>query len=258
MKAVAGRLFVFVCVLAVSVGLQAADPAFIGKWKFNQAKSQMTGDTVTIGPAANGMMQFASQGFSYTFKVDGKPYPTPDGGTTAWKETSPTVWDVVNHLNGRQSSTYHLVLTGDNLAVSGKMMKPEGGSMDFTAKYKRVSGGPGFAGKWMSTEVQMPMTSMEIAISGANGVKITNDGSPLINCQFDGKDTAALGIMAGSKTTFACTKVSDSSFKILAKLDGKPMYEDIYTVSADGKTLTDTGTPLNARTEAYKMVFDRQ
>jgi hypothetical protein len=32
----------------------------------------------------------------------------------------------------------------------------------------------------------------------------------------------------------------------------------VYAVSADGKTLTDTGTPVNAKQEPYKMVFDRQ
>lgn len=258
MKTLARIVSVVVCVTAVSAVLYAADPAFVGKWKFNQAKSSMTGDTVTMGPAANGMMQFSSQGYTYTFKTDGKPYPTPDGGTTTWKATSATVWDVTNHMNNKVQSTYNLVLNGDNLAVSGKFFKPEGGSMDFTAKYKRVSGGPGFAGKWMSTEVQMPMTTLEIAANGTNGIKISNDGTPMIACNFDGKDTPGLGMMAGSKSTFACTKVSDSSFKILAKLDGKPMYEDIYSVSADGKTLTDAGTPLNAKSEPYKMVFDKQ
>jgi len=241
-----------------AVTLSAADPAYVGKWKLNQAKSSMSGDTVTIGPGANGMMQFASQGFTYTFKTDGKQYPTPDGGTTSWKETSSTVWDVTNQMGGKPSASYHLVLTGDNLAVSGKMMKPEGGSMDFSAKYKRVSGGPGFAGKWMSTDVQMPITTTEITVSGANGVKIANDASPTIECQFDGKDTSGQGMMAGSKYTFACTKVSATSFKILAKLDGKPMYEDVYSVSADGKTLMDNGTPVNAKQEPYKFVFDKQ
>ena len=142
MNAVSKRLSVFVCVLALGVGLRAADPAFIGKWKFNQAKSSMTGDTVTIGPAANGMMQFNSQGFSYTFKLDGKDYPTPDGGVTAWKETSPTVWDVTNHMAGRVSATYRLVLNTHTLSVLGKTMKPDGGSMDFAAAVRGIATRP--------------------------------------------------------------------------------------------------------------------
>ena len=261
MKSVARGMIVPACVgvfVVWGAAVHAADPAYVGKWKFNQAKSTVTGDTVTIGPAANGMMSFNSQGFAYTFKLDGKDYPTPDGGTTAWKETSPTVWDVTNHANGKVSATYHLTLKGDMLDVSGKMINASGASMDFTAMYKRMSGGPGFAGKWMSTEVKMPATLLEVAASGANGVMMKSDGSPMINCQFDSKDTAGVGMMAGSKMTVACRKISDSSFEVTTKMDGKPLYVEVYSVSADGKTLTDNGTPVNAKTETTKMVFDKQ
>src|SRR4030095_2731250 len=113
MKTSARTLAVVVCAVLVGASVRAADPAFLGKWKVNQAKSSMTADTATIGPAANGMMQFSSQGFSYTFKLDGKEYPTPDGGRTSWKETSATVWDVTNRMSGKVNSTYHLVLNGD-------------------------------------------------------------------------------------------------------------------------------------------------
>jgi hypothetical protein len=99
---------------------------------------------------------------------------------------------------------------------------------------------------------------MEIAATGANGVVIKSDGAAYVSGQFDGKDNPAMGIMAGSKTTFALRKVSDSSFEITVKVDGKPMYVEVYSVSADGKTLTDTGTPVNAKQEPYKMVFDRK
>jgi hypothetical protein len=258
MRTVVRGLVVLTCIVLVGAVVGAADPAYVGKWKFNQAKSTVTGDTVTIGAAANGMMQFSSQGFSYTFKLDGKDYPMPDGGTTSWKATSATVWDVTNHTGGKVSATYHLTLNGETLGVTGKMMKPEGGSMDFSSTYKRVSGGPGFAGKWMSTEVKMPATTMEIMASGSNGVMVKSDGSPMINCQFDSKDTPGLGMMAGPKTAVACRKTADGSIEITTKLDGKPMYVEVYTVSADGKTLTDTMTPVNAKSETSKMVFDKQ
>jgi len=242
------------CVVAVS----AADPAYVGKWKLNTAKTSVTGDTVTIENAAGGMMKFNSQGYEYTFKTDGKEYPMPDGGTTSWKATSADVWDVTNHMKGKVSSTYHLVVKGDVLSVSGKSMKPDGGSMDFTSSYKRMAGGPGFLGKWMSTEVKMPASMLEITASGANGIAMKGDTGPIASGQFDGKDNPALGMMAGSKMTFAFRKINANSFEMTAKLDGKPMYVDVYSVSADGKTLTDDGTPSNAKQEKYKVVFDKQ
>jgi len=204
------------------------------------------------------MTTFSSQGFSYQFKLDGKEYPMPDGGTTSWTATSATVWDVTNRLNGKVTNTYHLVQNGDVLQASGKMMKPDGGSMDFTSSYKRVSGGPGLAGTWMSTEAKPPVTTLQITSNGANGVMLKDDTGAIGGGQFDGKDNAALGMGAGSKVTFAYRKIDASSFEVTTKIDGKPMYVDVYSVSADGKTLTDTGTPTNAKQEGFKLVFDRQ
>jgi hypothetical protein len=80
----------------------------------------------------------------------------------------------------------------------------------------------------------------------------------MVNCQFDSKDNPGIGIMAGSKTTVACRKISDSSFEVTTKIDGKAMYVEVYSVSTDGKTLTDNGTPVAAKSEAFKMVFDKQ
>jgi hypothetical protein len=53
-------------------------------------------------------------------------------------------------------------------------------------------------------------------------------------------------------------KVSERSFEMTAKLGGKPYYQDVFTVSADGKTLTDEGTPLNAKTETVNAVYEGQ
>jgi hypothetical protein len=236
----------------------AADPPYVGKWKINQAKSNVAGATVTIANAPNGMMSFESQGYTYTFKTDGTDYPTPDGGTTAWTATSPTVWDVTNKLRGKVASTIHLEMQGDGLTVAGKIVKPDGGAMDFTASYKRVSGGPGFPGKWVSTEVKMPTVTLEIAANGASGIAIKDDTGSVASGQFDSKDNPALGMMAGSKNTFAFRKLDPSSFEVTLKLDGKPMNVEVYSVSADGKTLTVDGTPTNAKTEKYKLVFDKQ
>jgi hypothetical protein len=80
----------------------------------------------------------------------------------------------------------------------------------------------------------------------------------MINGKFDSKDTPGLGMMSGPKTAVACRKTADGSIEITTKLDGKPMYVEVYTVSADGKTLTDTMTPVNAKSETSKMVFDKQ
>ena len=41
------------------------------------------------------------------------------------------------------------------------------------------------------------------------------------------------------------------------KLDGKPFYVEVLTLSADGNTLTDDGTPVSAK-EPTKAVYEKQ
>src|ERR1051326_3852042 len=64
----------------------AADAPYIGTWKLNTAKSQMTGETLSIEKLPAGDMQYHYdvEGFAYNFNLDGKEYPLPDGGTTSW------------------------------------------------------------------------------------------------------------------------------------------------------------------------------
>jgi hypothetical protein len=256
MKLVARALLTLVAFGAIAIA--AADPPYVGKWKFNPAKSTLTGDTVTIENSADGMMQFSSQGYVYKFKLDGKEYPTPEGGTTAWTATSADVWDVTNRMNGKVASTFHLARKDDMLAVSGKAVKPDGSGAEFTASYKRVEGGPGLVGKWMSTEVKPPIAVLDISASGADGVAIKDDTGSAFSGQFDGKDNPAQGRMAGSKYTTAFKKSGANAFEVTTKLSGKPMYVEVYSVSPDGKTLTITGTPSNATQETYKIAMDRQ
>jgi hypothetical protein len=68
----------------VVTGTLPGDAPYMGKWKLNPAKSELAGDTMTIENVAGGMVQFSSQGFTYKYKLDGKEYPLPDGGTMTW------------------------------------------------------------------------------------------------------------------------------------------------------------------------------
>ena len=62
---------VFLLTLISAVVSTAADAPYIGKWKVNSSKSQLT-DIVTIEKLPSGEMRFEESGFTYTFKADGK------------------------------------------------------------------------------------------------------------------------------------------------------------------------------------------
>jgi hypothetical protein len=131
-----------------------AQPSFAGTWKLNLAKSQLTGQTLSIEKKPSGQMHFDMQGFAYDFDVSGKDFPTPDGGATAWREVNPTTWEATNKVNGKPIATYQLTLKGDTITAVMKATKPDGNTLEQTSAWSRVSGGPGFLGKWKTNNAR--------------------------------------------------------------------------------------------------------
>ncbi len=74
---------------------------------------------------------------------------------------------------------------------------------------------------------------------------------------FDGKDYAVVGGGANLKQAFAFERLGPNSFRMTTKLNGKPFYVDVMTLSADGRTLTDEGNAISVN-EPVKAVYDRQ
>src|SRR6185369_7427141 len=134
---------------------------------------------------------------------------------------------------------------------------PDGKSVQQTSTDTRVSGGSGFAGKWKSGDVKGTSTTMQITMEGATGITIkVPEYQQVVKGSFDGKDNPVMQAGQASKFTNAFTKTG-SNIKITTKLSGKVFAEDVYSISADGKTLTDDGT-ATATNEKTKSVFDRQ
>jgi hypothetical protein len=138
-----------------------------------------------------------------------------------------------------------------------KATKPEGGTVEQTSTWNRVSGGPGFLGKWKSSEFKGAATTMEIALDGANGITVKYPEFQ-VECKgsFDGKDYTLTGAGANLKQTLAFEKTGANAIKLTTKLAGKPFYVDVLTLSADGKTITDEGNPVAVK-EPVKVIYER-
>jgi hypothetical protein len=132
---------VFLLTLISAAISTAADAPYIGKFKVNSSKSQLT-DIVTIEKLPSGEMRFEESGFAYTFKLDGKEYPTPDGGSAAWKAVGDGKWEVTNRANGKVSATITLTLSGNKLSSMTMIPQTDGKDVMTTATLKRISGGP--------------------------------------------------------------------------------------------------------------------
>ncbi len=243
---------------SLAVVLSAADPSFNGTWKLNLAKSQLTGQTLNITKAATaGQMHFDMQGFAYDFDLTGKEFPTPDGGTTSWKQVNPTTWDAAMKANGKVVATYHVVVNGDTMTATMKVTSPTGAPVEQTTTAKRAPGSTGLIGAWKTTEAKGSATTMVIAMDASNGIKVTYpEFQASCTAKLDGKDYPMTGAGAASKQTLMFEKVNATTIKVTTKIDGKPFYVDTLVISADGKTMTDNGKPVNAN-EPIKAVYEK-
>jgi hypothetical protein len=247
--------------LAAPALVAAADPPYAGKWKMNPAKSDFGQTTITYEQLPSGEMQATSSGQSFKFKMDGKDYPAWFGNEAAWTSLSPTSWQTVWKLKGKVLATDTLTLSadGNTLTVNTKGTKPNGEAIDDTLVSERVSGGPGLAGKWKTKNMKSSSPNvLEFAPSGTDGLafKIVDMG---LSCdaKLDGKDHPCSGPTLGPGWTVAFKSEGPRGLNMTVKNTGKAVFQISYTVSADGKTLTENGTATGT-TEKTKVVYDKQ
>jgi hypothetical protein len=101
-------------------------------------------------------------------------------------------------------------------------------------------------------------TVLEMTAAGSDGLTISiPDFKITSDVKFDGKDYPATGPGLPAGLTLAIQKTGPRSFDLTEKQNGKPLFQLSFTVSDDGKTLTETGGPVGVN-EKFKAVYDRQ
>ena len=253
-------LFVLAPVVGATV-LSASDPPYVGSWKLNPAKSDFGETTVTYEQMAGGQVKVTADGQSYTFKTDGREYPTPWGSTSAWKTLGANTWEVTNKANDKVvgTATLKLAADGKTLTADARNVKATGEASHDVAVYQRESGGPGLAGQWKTKNLKIGSPgTMTISPSGSDGLTLTFvEEKATCSAKFDGKDYAAAGPIWPSGWTCAIAKSGATGLDVTWKREGQVMYKDTLTPSADGKTLVDVGAAPKT-TEKVKAVYDRQ
>jgi hypothetical protein len=248
---------VFVSALAVASLAMAAEPQLAGTWKLNLAKSQLGGAVYTFEKKESGLWHYSGGGFDTDFDLTGKEYTMPSGAALAVKELGPNSWKMTSRM-GKVTSKGKATLNGDSMSWVWETSGPDGKAVLQESTDTRVSGGPGFEGKWKSGNLEGTATTLKIATEGASGITIeVPEAQVVCKAAFDGKEYPVMIGGQPSKMTNSFTRTAPNSMKVITKMSGKEMAIDVYTVSADGKTLTDNST-ATATNEETSSVFDRQ
>jgi hypothetical protein len=248
-----------ICLCACALG--AADPPYAGKWKMNVAKSDFGDTTLTYEQLSGGEMRATMDGQSYTFKTDGRDVMTPWGMTIAWKAVDAATWETTEKTNGKVTATGTMKLSpdGKTLTLNLTRVKADGGTSQDSISFQRVSGGPGLAGKWKTRNLKTSSPeTLSLTPKGSDGLTISlGNAGGVCDARFDGRDYPATGPVWPSGWTCVIAKNGERDLDLTWKKDGKAMYKTTLAASADGKTLTETGSAA-AVNEKIRVVYDRQ
>jgi hypothetical protein len=236
-----------------------AQSPFDGTWALNQEKSNLTGDTMSFSAAGSGTMKFSDSGQTYQFKTDGSQTNTPIGESVTWKETGPNTYEHTVSVNGNLTSTENWKVSedGKTLIIDSHGTKQSGEQWQDSATYERVGRGKGLAGKWKSTKVSLGSpNTLSFSQTGPDSLKLEISAEKATwEGKMDGKDYPASGPTILKGVTLALSPTSASSFKMVTKINGKPV--DIGEYSVSGNTLTVKGTNGQGK-EPYKEVWEKK
>ena len=254
------RLCLIAALSCVTAAAMAQNP-FAGTWKVDYSQSHVTGQTIGFSQEAGGMVRFTTPTESYSFKPDGSDTKNSFGDAVQWKQMDDHNLKEVTK-EGKEGSTvvtdtWTLGSDGKTLqdAVSGT--RPSGQAIDVTETYTRVGTGQGLFGKWKSTKYENNSpTTAKIDANGDNGI-IWNipEIKASVTLNFDGKEVAPTGPTVPQGLTLSATKVGPNSFELTEKENGKVIFRGRYTVSADGKTMTEVGSTPGAA--PVKVVYQK-
>jgi uncharacterized protein (DUF2147 family) len=248
---------VAIVMLAAAGNSLAADNPWIGTWKLDPSQSKLTGDTIHLALVGD-ELTYTSEGHTSKFKLGGNSSQTWSGAEGAWKKIDDSTFESHYTRNGTDlgTDTWSISPDGKSLKVESKGTRPDGSSFDDTAEYARVSGKSGLAGSWKSNKDAMNEDrTFEMTANGDNGMVWTiPEMKATVSVKMDGKDYPAEGPTVPKGITLALTPVSSTSFKMLEKMNGTPLWHGTYTLSDDGKKMTVVGSPAKTNeptTEVY-------
>jgi hypothetical protein len=235
--------------------------AFDGTWKLDVAKSKFTGDTFTYAKTATGYSYSNGATVSYAFAADGKDYPTLPSRTVAWTKNADGSWDVVTKANGKVVTKTHRSLSADGKTLTAAYTEywPNGSTVHESDVYTRVSGTSGLAGKWRNTKANVASDSITIKTSSGGHFEIdTPSLKETVTGLTNGAPVAVKAPNAPPGAMAAYKAAGPSKWTYNISLGGKIYVSGAKSVSADGKTLTDTSWVPGKESEASVAVYAKQ
>lgn len=245
----------------VAGALRAANDPFVGKWKLNPSRSELTDEMKVESVEGQKYLFDFGSGNTETIVADGTDQPGIFGTTLAVTVAEPNSWKVVRKKDGRTILTaiWELSEDGNTLTDHFTSNKPDGSTFKLDYVYKRTAGSVGFAGTWESTSEQMNSAfELRIRIYEGVGLSFVNLAQQTTkSVRFDGKDYQVQGANLPAGFVSSGLRVNERTLELTDKIEGKIVDTQQIELSPDLKTLTMTLRPTSS-SKPKVLVFDRE
>jgi hypothetical protein len=263
-----GILFALLFTMAAGIGAQtpvaqASGLRFLGRWKFNAAKSDVKSSQLTFTQTASGDIAMTVQGLSQTFRIDGKERPAVLGSTAIWTQSGARSWRTVYRMANVDNNIDQFTLAedGNSLRMKTEFLIPKRSEQTLT--FTRVSGGPGLMGVWKTETIQNDGNEFEMRSQDGRVVTIhwLSWGGTAV-APVDGTEVPVTGpptaVAPGQLVSLKVTR--PNAFDLVQKMNGAVISTAHYIVSPDGRTLTVDviSGSVGATQDRVKLVFEKR
>jgi hypothetical protein len=256
------RTFQSVLIACLVTGaLWAANNPFVGEWKLNPSKSQLTDEMKVKAVGTNKYALDLGGGRWEIVAADGTDQPGLVGTTVSLTVEGPDTWKVVRKKDGRTLVTgiWKLSQDGKTLSDTFTAYQPNGSTLRLDYVYERTTSGSGFVGTWESTSEKVNSVFEIVIRSYKNdGLSFVNPAQEATtNMKFDGKDYVTVGPNVPAGSASSGRRVNESILEITDKRKDKVTDIRQVELSPDLKTLTMT-VHSAGQGKPNILVFDRQ
>jgi hypothetical protein len=251
-----------VLMLLIPASALAATP-FDGTWKVKLDSIQVSGKP-NVEEIKDGMYTCSSCVPSFTVKADGTDQLTPVHNLRdhlAIKVVSPSTVEYTSKRDGKITSVNRITVSADGNKITGAFTDfttdpPVKGKFTEKRVGPAAAGAHSISGAWMQDTVPEISEAAKIIVlqSTDNGLKMTANGR-VTDAKFDGKEYATQN--DPDHTLVTLKKLSDRQFEERDKREGEIFDVVVWTVSADGKTITNVDEDPRHGTKT-SMAFDKQ
>lgn len=252
-------LFVCAAVALAAAPCVAAASSWDGTWKLNEAKSKMTGSTVTI--TQNGNMYTVDTGsFKFNFACDGKDYNVLPDRTISCTGSGRN-YSLAEKINGKVYSTTRRQISADGKTLTDVTTgtRPDGTKFTDHETDTRVGGGSGMAGTWRADAVKSSAPGVMVLKVNGDVLHFENPGfKSASDAKLDGTPAPVTGPTMPAGVTTWNKSEGPNKVESAVLLNGKEVGRDIMTLSADGKTITDVSWTPGKESEKQTYVYEKQ